>query len=251
MITGNVVPDHATIARFVVRHEAALAELFGEVLKLCDRGGLVKAGVVAIDGTRLAGNASKDRNREFGRIAKEILAEAKATDEAEEEQHGEARGDELPEPLRTAEGRRTFFREAGQRLRMQAGDGQRDEREETGDAEVSSGSTDTTAQGDTSPEDPLRDGGPQHGGAADSEPRENTPRDGGGPEEALEGSEPPAGEPRHSGALGPEPEYVFDTERIVARGQGREGGRARLAGSWRTIAGSARRQCPARGASGW
>jgi transposase len=36
VITGNVVPDHATIARFVVRHEVALGELFGEVLKLCD-----------------------------------------------------------------------------------------------------------------------------------------------------------------------------------------------------------------------
>jgi hypothetical protein len=99
VITGNVVPDHATIARFVVRHEGALAEVFGEVLKLCDRAGLVSAGVVAIDGTRLAGNASKDRNREFGRIAREILGQAKATDEAEDEQHGEARGDELPEQV--------------------------------------------------------------------------------------------------------------------------------------------------------
>ena len=32
VVTGNVVPDHATIARFVVRHERALAEVFGEVL---------------------------------------------------------------------------------------------------------------------------------------------------------------------------------------------------------------------------
>src|ERR671931_1022844 len=40
VITGNLVPDHATIARFVVRHEQALAGLFGEVLALCDRAGL-------------------------------------------------------------------------------------------------------------------------------------------------------------------------------------------------------------------
>ena len=39
VITGNLVPDHATIARFVVRHEAALAGLFGEVLRLCERRG--------------------------------------------------------------------------------------------------------------------------------------------------------------------------------------------------------------------
>jgi transposase len=148
VITGNVVPDHATIARFVVRHERALAEVFGQVLKLCDRAGLVSAGVIAIDGTRLAGNASKDRNREFGRIAREILAQAKATDEAEDQQHGEARGDELPEPLRTAEGRRAFFRQARQRLTTKASEGESGEREEVAnDAETSGTATDTTAQG--------------------------------------------------------------------------------------------------------
>jgi transposase len=110
-------PDHATIARFVVRHEAALAELFGEVLRLCDEAGLVKPGVVAVDGTRMAGNASPEANREFAQIAREILAEAKATDEAEDEQFGQARGDELPVELRTPEGRREFFRKARQRLR--------------------------------------------------------------------------------------------------------------------------------------
>jgi len=44
VITGNLVPDHATIARFVVRHEGALAGLFSEVLRLCDRAGLVAPG---------------------------------------------------------------------------------------------------------------------------------------------------------------------------------------------------------------
>ena len=83
VITGNVVPDHATIARFVVRHQGALADLFGEVLRLCDRAGLVKPGVVAIDGTRLAGNASRVRNEEFGKIAAEIVARVRARDEAE------------------------------------------------------------------------------------------------------------------------------------------------------------------------
>ena len=105
VITGNVVPDRATIARFVVRHEAALAALFGEVLRLCDQAGLVKPGVIAIDGTRLAGSANSDATRNFEQIAGEILALHKATDEAEDQQHGQARGDELPEQLRTAQGR--------------------------------------------------------------------------------------------------------------------------------------------------
>jgi transposase len=112
VITGNLIPDHATIARFVCRHEEALSDLFGEVLSLCERAGLLKGGVVAIDGTRIAGNASPEANHEFTEIAREILAEARAIDEAEDELYGEARGDELPAELRTAEGRREFLRRA-------------------------------------------------------------------------------------------------------------------------------------------
>jgi DDE family transposase/transposase-like protein DUF772 len=112
VITGNLVPDHATIARFICRHEQALADLFGEVLKLCDRAGLIKPGVVSIDGTRIAGNASPEVNHTFDQIARGILAEATATDEAEDELYGEERGDELPEQLRTPEGRREFLRQA-------------------------------------------------------------------------------------------------------------------------------------------
>jgi transposase len=125
VITGNLIPDHATIARFICRHERALADLFGDVLRLCDRAGLVKPGVVSIDGTRIAGNASPEVNHGFDQIAREILAEAKATDEAEDELYGEERGDQLPEQLRTPEGRREFFRQAKREL----------EREDSGSTE--------------------------------------------------------------------------------------------------------------------
>lgn len=114
VITGNLVPDHATIARFIVRHQSALAELFTEVLKLCEKAGLVESGVVSIDGTRIAGNASPEVNYTFEQIAMELIADTMATDKAEDEELGEARGDELPEQLRTPEGRREFFRQARQ-----------------------------------------------------------------------------------------------------------------------------------------
>ena len=120
VITGNLLPDHATIARFVARHEQALGELFGEVLRLCGEAGLVKPEVIAIDGTRMAGSANSDATRDFGQIAREILAEHKATDEAEDELYGGARGDELPEQLQTAEGRREFFASAREKLRAAA-----------------------------------------------------------------------------------------------------------------------------------
>lgn len=100
VITANQAPDHATIARFIVRHEHALGELFGQVLGLCAKANVVKSEVVAIDGTRIAANASPEANFDYDRIAREIVAQGRATDEAEDERYGEARGDELPPELR-------------------------------------------------------------------------------------------------------------------------------------------------------
>ena len=92
VITANRVPDHSTVARFVIRHEGPLGELFGGVLKLCERAGLVSSGVVAIHGSKMPANASRNANVDYGQIAREIIAEAIATDQAEDEQHGDARG---------------------------------------------------------------------------------------------------------------------------------------------------------------
>jgi transposase len=115
VITGNRVPDHATIARFIARHESALSELFGAVLRLCDRAGLVASRIVAIDGTKFHANASRDANLDYDQIARELIAEAIDTDEAEDELYGEARGDELPEELRSQAGRRAWLaRELGE-----------------------------------------------------------------------------------------------------------------------------------------
>jgi transposase len=116
VIAANRVPDHSTIAEFRKRHEAALAGLFGEVLVLCRQAGMVKVGVIAVDGTKVHANASNMANRDYRQIALEILAEADRVDREEDELYGDARGDELPEHLRTAEGRRAALREAKRKL---------------------------------------------------------------------------------------------------------------------------------------
>ena len=116
VICANQVPDHATIARFRARHQEALADLFGQVLGLCADAGLVEVAVLAIDGTKLEASASNHATRSYEQIAAEILAEAGRIDAAEDEVHGEARGDELPEHLTTREGRRAWLREAKERL---------------------------------------------------------------------------------------------------------------------------------------
>jgi transposase len=119
VITANRVPGHSTIAEFRKRHESALAELFGEVLDLCRAAGLVSVGVIAVDGTKVHANASNMANRDYRQIALEILREADRVDAEEDEVYGDARGDELPEQLRTPEGRRAAIKEAKERLRRE------------------------------------------------------------------------------------------------------------------------------------
>jgi transposase len=116
VIAANQVPDHCTIARFRQRHEAALAGLFGDVLALCADAGLAGVAVLAVDGTKIYADASRDATRDYDQIAADILAEADAVDRAEDEQFGEARGDELPAPLSTHQGRRGWLRDAKRRL---------------------------------------------------------------------------------------------------------------------------------------
>jgi transposase len=123
IIAANRVPDHSTIAEFRKRHEAALSELFGEVLVLCREAGLVNVGVIAVDGTKVHANASNMVNRDYQQIAEEILAEADRIDREEDELYGEARGDELPEQLRTPEGRRAALRAAKERLAQRRANG--------------------------------------------------------------------------------------------------------------------------------
>jgi len=76
----------------------------------------VKVGVVAVDGTKIAAAATHHATRSYDQIAKEILEEAAETDAREDELYGEARGDELPEGLRTSGDRRKWLREAKQAL---------------------------------------------------------------------------------------------------------------------------------------
>ena len=116
VIASNLAPDHVTINRFRAEHADALAELFGSVLTLCARAGMVKVGTIAVDGTKVHANASRDANADFDRIAREILEEAAAVDAAEDELYGEKRGDELPEHLSTSQGRRGWLREAKRQL---------------------------------------------------------------------------------------------------------------------------------------
>src|ERR1700731_1384339 len=93
-IVALQAPDFRTISEFRRRHLAALSALFVQVLKLCERAGLVKLGHVALDGTKIKANASKHKAMSYERMCKreaELQAEvdgwlqaAEAADAAED-----------------------------------------------------------------------------------------------------------------------------------------------------------------------
>ena len=124
-LAANQQPDFRTIAEFRTAHLAAFEQLFGAVLTLCREAGLAKLGVVALDGRRVAANAALDQNRTHASLEREIadiLAEAERVDREEDARYGvDARGDELPEGLRTAAGRRARLAAARERLAAIAG----------------------------------------------------------------------------------------------------------------------------------
>jgi transposase len=127
-LAGNQLPDHVTIARFRVRHQQALAGFLVESLKLCAAAGLVRLGVIALDGTKVAANAADRANRTLAMLEQEvaaILQEAAATDQREDRQHGRARGDELPAELASPSGRLARLQQARARLEAEAAERQR------------------------------------------------------------------------------------------------------------------------------
>ena len=123
VITANRQPDHATIARFLVRHREALSGLFFDVLVLCQRAGMVRVGTVAVDSTKLAANASPAQNRTYEGLreeARRIIDEAIETDAREDELYGDKRGDELPEELADPRTRKARIRELLEQARREA-----------------------------------------------------------------------------------------------------------------------------------
>ena len=124
-------PDHDTIAAFRQQHLPILAQLFTQVLHLCDQAGLVKLGHVAVDGTKMQANASKHKAMSYARMeekeqqlkaeVEKLLAQAAETDTAEDALYGKGkRGDELPAELARRESRLKKIAEAKAALEQEA-----------------------------------------------------------------------------------------------------------------------------------
>jgi transposase len=130
-LAANQQPDHDTIANFRRQHLEALAKLFVQVLRLCQKAGLVKLGNVSIDGTKVMANASthrsvpyqklKEREKYWKETVERLLAEAQKTDEAEDRRYGVGKpADPLPPDLAQARRRLEAIRKAKEALEQEA-----------------------------------------------------------------------------------------------------------------------------------
>ncbi|ANY23563.1 transposase [Gordonia terrae] len=76
VICAGDVPDHSTIAQFRKDASPVMADLFAESLTVCAQLGMGQLGVVALDGVKIASNASQSANRTEKHLVKERQAEA-------------------------------------------------------------------------------------------------------------------------------------------------------------------------------
>jgi transposase len=131
VIVGEDAPDFRTISDFRKIHLARLEGLFIEVLKLCALAGLAKVGTIALDGTKVKANASRHKAMSYDRMKTEeirlkeeiakLLAEAKAADEADDQEHGPNRqGEELPDELARRQSRLAKIQQAKKLLEERA-----------------------------------------------------------------------------------------------------------------------------------
>src|SRR6266436_2652495 len=130
LAAGNQ-PDFRTISDFRKLHLKALEEMFQQLLQLTLETGTMKLGRVALDGSKVKGNASKHKAMSYGRMeetekrlreeVRKLLRQAAATDKEEDKRYGgDRRGDELPEELQRRETRIARIREAKQALEERA-----------------------------------------------------------------------------------------------------------------------------------
>ena len=130
VIVGEDIPNFRRVAEFRKRHLQQMQPLFLEVLVLCREAGLLNVGRLSLDGTKVKANASRHKAMSYDRMTTEVerlqqeidelLTQAEAVDEAEDNQLGDHRGDELPDELSRRQSRLKKIEQAKAALEKQA-----------------------------------------------------------------------------------------------------------------------------------
>jgi hypothetical protein len=129
-IVGEERPDFRTISLFCKNQLEAFADVFVQVLVLAQAAGLIRLGTIAVDGTKVQGNASRHKAMSYGSMTQEVgrlraeidqlLKQAQDVDAADDAVLGTRRGDELPEELRRRQDRLATIEAAMKRLEAAA-----------------------------------------------------------------------------------------------------------------------------------
>jgi hypothetical protein len=123
VLTGNQQPDHSRISEFRRRNLDALKDLFVQILRLCQKAGMVSLGHVALDGTKVEANASKHKamshermlraEKELEKEINSLIRKAEILNAQEDRRYGKGNlGSELPDQLRHKQGRLEKIRQA-------------------------------------------------------------------------------------------------------------------------------------------
>jgi transposase len=123
VLTGNQQPDHSCISEFRRRNLDALSDLFVQILRLCQKAGMVSLGHVALDGTKVQAHASKHKAMSHERMLKAekqlekeinaLMRRAEILDAQEDRRYGKGnRGSDLPDALRRRQDRLARIRQA-------------------------------------------------------------------------------------------------------------------------------------------
>lgn len=121
VLCAQDVPDHCTIARFRSQCHDVFADLFAQVLLVAAQAGLARFGTVAIDGTKIAANASIDANRGQEWLAQQVaamIADAEQADAAED--RCEVDDDRVPAELKDVRSRAARIRAAAAQVAERA-----------------------------------------------------------------------------------------------------------------------------------
>jgi transposase len=130
VVAAGNQPDFRTLSDFRKLHLETLQDLFEQVLQMALEVGAVKVGRVAIDGSKIKGNASKHKAMSYGRMkedqkrlkqeVQQLLAAAERADAEEDARYGDQSGDELPAELQRREERLRRIRQAKRALEERA-----------------------------------------------------------------------------------------------------------------------------------
>lgn len=125
-LSGMQQPDFRTISDFRKNNSEELPKLFIQIVRFCNKLGLIKLGHISLDSTVIKANANRKRSRDKKELMEEehalkekikkLLDSAQAVDDEEDKIFGlTSRGDEIPEELRDPKKRLEKIKEA-QRL---------------------------------------------------------------------------------------------------------------------------------------